>query len=505
MSGRILQGRDQRGRLELSADVCIVGSGASGAVAAQILSAAGRSVVVLEEGPHVPFERYRHFRPTQTLRHLYKDGGTTAAIGLGDTPLLSILAGRGVGGSSLLTGGVVYRIPEEVLARWAREEALTGFSPEELEESYLEVERRIGVQEVPASERSEAIHTFGRGAEERGLSLLPMRRNTIGCRGAGRCNFGCPHGAKRSVDHSYLPDALAQGTTILSDAKVTRLTIRGDAAEGVQGALTDEEGRRCGTFVVHARRTLLCASALSTPLLLLGEGVGRFSGRVGRGLTLHPGARVAAVFDEPQYGWKGAMQSAFLQSEDARLTYNAVWAPVSVLAAMYAGIGAQFVDAVARMDRLAAFGVMVHDHGGGRVHRLPGGGGLVTYRMAPEDKAALLHGIRTLASLWFDAGAKEVLVPVFGRAPLRSRDELASLQDVPGPRIECVTFHPLGTARMGVDAASAVVKPTGESWDVKRLYVLDGSIFPTSIGVNSQLPIMTLATKLARGIADEPR
>jgi choline dehydrogenase-like flavoprotein len=63
-----------------------------------------------------------------------------------------------------------------------------------------------------------------------------------------------------------------------------------------------------------------------------------------------------------------------------------------------------------------------------------------------------------------------------------------------------MAFHPLGSAKMSTAPEAGVVKTTGETWDVENLFVIDGSILPTSIGVNSQLPIMGISMMLARGL-----
>ncbi|WP_373048666.1 GMC family oxidoreductase N-terminal domain-containing protein [Vulgatibacter sp.] len=504
----ILEGRQHAGDLSLDADVVIVGSGAAGSVAAAICAEAGLSVIVLEEGGHVPPERYARFRPSETMQHMFRDAGTTAALGLGDTPLLSILAGRTVGGSSTLTGGVIFRIPEPVLEEWGRVHGLRGFSPADLEPAYKSVEETSSVHTVPASMQSRSTTFFARGARRLGYGLEPMRRNTVGCLGSSRCNFGCPHRAKMSVDLTYLLRARERGALVIADCRVTRLRIESGRAAGVEGRLLDGEGRRRGRVRIRARRVILAASALSTPLLLQREGVGRWSGHVGRHLSLHPAARVAAFFDEDVSGWKGAMQSAYADAfQDEGLTLNSIFTAPNVIAAMLPGIGREFTEYAGRMRHLATFGLMVHDEGGGRVWRLPGDRALFTYRMAPRDKARLIRGIKLLAETWFAAGAREVLLPVFGQRPIRSPDELAFLDDpnIRAKRFECLTFHPLGSARMGRDRSAGAVRETGETFDVEGLYVIDGSIFPTSIGVNSQLPIMALATKLAWGIAEDFR
>jgi choline dehydrogenase-like flavoprotein len=66
-----------------------------------------------------------------------------------------------------------------------------------------------------------------------------------------------------------------------------------------------------------------------------------------------------------------------------------------------------------------------------------------------------------------------------------------------------MAFHPLGSAKMSITDRGGVVKPTGETWGVDNLYVADGSVLPTSIGVNSQLPIMSISLMLARGVLQD--
>jgi choline dehydrogenase-like flavoprotein len=503
----VLEGRAHPGDLDDAADAIVVGSGASGAVAARLLAEAGWSVIVAEEGGYVRPEEYARFRPTETMRAMFRDAGTTTALGLGETPLLTILAGRAVGGSSTLTGGVIFRIPEAIADRWATELGLAELSPGRMEEVYAEVERELRVSAVPDALRSRSTALFAEGARRLGYELKAMRRNVEGCRGASRCNFGCPHLAKRSVDLTYLPAARRHGARVISDLRVTRLVVAGDRIAGVEGRLLDADGRARGRVRLHAPRVLLAGSALSTPLLLARAGVGRASGQVGRNLALHPAMRVAALFDEEVEGWKGALQSAYSDAFEAEgLTVNGAYAPLNVLAAMFPGAGPEFRERTARMRHLATFGVLVHDDAGGRIRRLPGGRPLITYRMSPRDRARMLKGVRLLAETFFAAGAREVYLPVFGLPPLRSADGLKFLEARPPiRRFECMSFHPLGTARMGVEPRRSAVGPTGETWDVRGLYVIDGSVFPTSVGVNTQLPIMAVATQLVRRLAERRR
>src|SRR5262249_47038011 len=118
------------------------------------------------------------------------------------------------------------------------------------------------------------------------------------------------------------------------------------------------------------------------------------------------------------------------------------------------------------------------------------------------DRGRLFLGIQTLGKMAFAAGAKEVLLPLFGSDTFKSAGELDFLTARPpsARRIECLSFHPLGSAKMATTHRGRGGKPPGESWQVDNLFLADGSVVPTSIGVNSQLAIMTMALKISRGL-----
>jgi choline dehydrogenase-like flavoprotein len=501
----VLRGREQAAPLSARVDVVIVGSGAGGAVLARELARDGRSVLVLEEGGHYSPAEYGAMTPSNSFRRLAREAGMSVALGIGDTPLISLLAGKCVGGSSVLTGGVCFRIPEQVLHGWSTELGLSGMTPEALAPYFSEVERLCHVEDVPVHMRSRASELFVEGADKLGIKMKTMRRNTNGCRGAARCNFGCPNGAKMSVDVSFLPDAVAHGTTVVSDALVERIDITGGTARGVRGRFLDAvTGEPRIPFEVRAKLVVVACGSMHTPILLRRSGLDNV--HIGRHLTLHPGVRIGALFDEEVDGWDGALQSVYTDHFiDEGIWLNGVYSPVNVLAAAFPGVGREHRRLVKHMPNLAFFGGMVHDDGGGQVRRWLSREPLVTYKMAKRDKGRLLKAIHILGTMAFAAGAREVLTPVFGMPTVKKAADLDFLLEgkLAASKVECMAFHPLGSAKMATSPEAGVVKPTGETWAVDNLFVCDGSVLPTSIGVNSQLPIMTVSMKLARGIADD--
>jgi len=501
----VLRGREQAAPFSASVDVVIVGSGAGGAVMARELARDGRSVLVLEEGGHYSPEEYGKLPPSQSFRRLARESGMSVALGMGDTPLISLLAGKCVGGSSVLTGGVCFRIPEEVLHVWSTELGLDRMSVEGVAPYFEEVEKLAHVEDVPVHMRSRGTELFVEGADKLGIPMKTMRRNTKGCKGAARCNFGCPNGAKMSVDVSFLPDAVAHGARIVSDALVERIDITGGRARGVRGRFLDGiTGEPNVRFEVRAKVVVVACGSMHTPILLRRSGLD--SVHIGRHLTLHPAIRIGALFDEEVNGWDGALQSVYSDHFlDQGIWLNGVYTAVNVLAAAFPGLGREHRRLVKKIPNLAFFGGMVHDDGGGQVRRWISREPLVLYRMIRRDKERLMKAIHILAKMAFAAGAREVLLPIFGMGTVKKLSEIDFLLEnkLPAGKVECMAFHPLGSAKMATTKEAGVVKPTGETWAVENLFVCDGSVLPTSIGVNSQLPIMSIGMMLARGLASD--
>lgn len=445
-------------------------------------------------------------RPSESLETMWREGGTTAVLGVGDTPIINVTMGRAVGGSSVLTGGVCFRTPDWVLSEWTEKHGLVGFTPRDLEPYFDDVEKRASISEVPVDARSKSTALWAQGAQARGIEVKPTRRNTVGCEGHAQCNFGCPIGAKMSVDRSYLPTAVEHGALIVSDVLVERAIQKVGCAAGVEGRLLGPDRKPRGKVKIHADTVVFAAGAAHTPELLWKSGV-RLK-HIGRNLTLHPAFRVIARFDEPVRGWSGALQSAYTDAfEDEGVTLISVFVPPFAVAAGVPGFGAAFTGRVRDLENLAMFGGMIHDEGGGRIYPNPfGREPIITYKMSKKDRALVPRVVREIGETFLAAGARELYLPVLGHDPVKP-SELAGLdlESVPMSRFECSSQHPLGTTRMGTSKHDSVVNDEGRVWDVDGLYVVDGGTVPTSLGVNPQETIMALATRFAERIYDRMR
>jgi choline dehydrogenase-like flavoprotein len=506
VTGAIVQAHDVRERalVEDSGDVVIIGSGAAGATAARVLTEAGLDVIVIEEGPHVPPAARRGDLYT-AFRRTWRDMGLQAARGRAITP---ILQGSCVGGTTSINGAITHRMPEAIFELWCKEHGAGDFlSQAELQRVYDTLDRELSVAPAPDL-------VFGRqnALMERAVQRLSwrgnrIRRNVRDCEGTGRCNQGCPNARKQSMDATYVPRAVQRGARVYATCAARKLIVERGRAAGVGGEFRDRErGLRGPALRAHARHAvILAASAIQSPLFLLDNRLGQRR-LVGRRLQAHPGTAVAGVFDEPVEQWYGATQgyeSTHFWHE--RMKFETVGMPLELAAVRLPGFGARLTRQLAAFGHVAFFGVQIRARAHGRVSRNALGGKSIAFDLGPEDVRTLKLGVFRLCELMLAAGAREVLPGVHGLPErIRSLDEIARLHDLPDdPRLfHCIASHVFGTAAMGRDARTSVVRPNGELHDLSGLYVTDSSVFPTNLGVNPQHSICALSWLAAENIAE---
>ncbi|HEX4421809.1 MAG TPA: GMC family oxidoreductase [Kofleriaceae bacterium] len=491
----VVSGRALRADTVIDADVVVVGSGAGGATVAAELAEAGFDVVVVEEGSYY---QTRDFTADSSamVRQLYRDGGVTMA--LGDPPIL-YQEGRAVGGSTVINGGMSWRTPDKILARWERELGLAGIA-RDLEPYFERVERRIHVAAMDAESIGTDNQLLKRGADAMGWKIIGNLRNQAHCAGSNRCAFGCPTGAKQSALVSYVPRALHYGARVYADVRVDHITRRGKRATGVVGT-AQGSGHR---LTVHAKLVVAACGAIHTPALLVRSGFRSPSGQLGHNLAMHPNVKVVAIFDEDVTGWKGAHQAFQVREfQDQGLLFAAVNMPPSVLAMSFPQRGAQLGRLMDHYDRMVLAGMLCEDTRTGRVRTI-NGRPQAFYQLAEADAANLKRGVVLLSELLFAAGARRILLPFHQAAELHDADAARRLldRDIPAHGWEVVTVHMMGTARMGADRSAAVTDPFGRVHDADRLIIADASLFPTSIGVNPMETIMALATRAAGHVID---
>jgi hypothetical protein len=470
-------------------EVAVIGSGAGGATVAKELAEKGRDVVILEEGEYFTRERFTR-RPLEMTALLYRDLGMTTAIGRVGIP---VPIGRTVGGTTTINSGTCFRVPEHVLGSW-KDAGDISITSDELGPDYDRVEQFIDVRPVPEELLGNSARLIRRGAAKLGMHGQPLRRNARHCQGSGVCCWGCPTDAKRSANVTWIPAALEAGARIAPGTRVERIELSG--ARRVVHSIRDGK-----PMAIEADAVVVSCGTLLTPSLLRRSGISHQ--QLGRNVSIHPAAKVAGLFDEEVRGWEGVPQGFGIHDLHGEgVLFEGIFTPPEFGALALPFVGPELTRVMERYVHLAAFGFMIEDRSVGVLRDGPDGRPLLFYELGRPEMEKIRRAVDVLSRIFFAAGAREVFVPVAGFESVRSEAELAafSAMRIKPAQVELSAFHPLGSCRASRDPSRGIVDHQLEAHDAERLFVCDGSVFPSSLGVNPQLTIMAFAQRAARHV-----
>lgn len=474
----------------------IVGSGAGGSVVAYHLAAAGAKVHVVERGPWLHPRDLSHDEPAMIAR-LYKDGGAQT----NNEADMFVLQGSCVGGSTVLTNAVCFRMPEDVRQAFAAGGFLLPAAA--LDESFRRVESVLGVLPLATELHNPATEVLVRGMIRSGAQPGSFRKALSKCLGCGYCNIGCRYGRKLDAATTWIPMAVRHGAKVQADTEVVRIEHRGDTVRSLlcRHTVTGEPSR------IVADRFVLAGGAINTPELLLRSGLHR--GRAGKGTSFNAGAIVFGDFPEPLDGFDGDQMC--VHHLDRRFVIEQIQNPPVSMALTLPGF---YGDHAARMQRyrhLAALGVLVPTAPSGEVflglgHRLFRplfDHADIRFRMAPDEMADFREGCKTAARALLAAGATRVFAPCASPVVIERPEHVDRLDDAMRTQRDLVGFgssHPQGGACAGGDARRFVVDPDFRVRGLRNLFVADASLFPASVRVNPMLSIMAVADFAVRAI-----
>jgi choline dehydrogenase-like flavoprotein len=503
--------------LELEADVVIVGTGAGGGTAAETLSKAGLRVVLLEAGPLKTSSDF-DMQERAAYRDLYQEG---TGRGTKDGGMV-ILQGRSVGGSTTVNWTTSFRTPPETLKFWAEQMGVSGCSVEEMAPYYEHMEQRLNIHkwQQPPNNNNGMLQ---KAAEKLGYSWATIHRNVRGCLNLGYCGLGCPVDAKQSMLVTTIPGALDHKAKLVHRARVVRVLRDGDVVKGVEAeALTSNvRGTTGQKITVRAVHTILAGGAINTPAVLLRSDVPDPHGRIGKRTFLHPTTLTMGIYEESIDPFYGAPQSIY---SDHFQWQNVDTGPVgfklevpplqpAFAAGFYSAAGE---DATQSMDRLNHTQCMIalmrdgfHEQSqGGAVELNDKGQPVLDYPVGEY----LLEGVRrawnTMLEMQFATGAKSARpAHVNGRHYTSWKEAKSAVADldVVAHKSKVGSAHVMGGCPMGDDPKQSVTNCDGKYHHLDNLHIMDGSLFPTSIGANPQLSIYGLVYKLSSQLLEQFR
>jgi choline dehydrogenase-like flavoprotein len=514
---KVIDGATLTKDLALECDVVIVGSGAGGGTAAEILSQAGLKVVIVEEGPLKSSSDFRMME-REAYPQLYQESAGRQT----KDKAITILQGRNVGGSTTVNWTSSFRTPAATLQHWQDAHGLKDYSSDAMAPWFAKMEERLSISAwpVPPNENNDVLK---RGCAKLAIPSGAINRNVKGCWNLGYCGVGCPTNAKQSMLVTTIPSALSAGATLLHRTRVDALTHQQGRVTGLQAVGMDEAGIRPGPhrITVKARHYVLSGGAINTPALMLRSSLPDPHSTLGKRTFLHPVNISAAIMAAKVEAYNGAPQTVYSDhfldtlALDGPIGYKLEAPPIHPILAgiTLQGFGTEHTSWMSRLPHMQVVIALLRDgfhpsSTGGTVGIRKDGSGVLDYPISDYVWDGMRRAFLTMAEIQFAAGAR-VVMPMHeeGKALTSWNEAKAHIAQLPMKPLRCrvVTAHVMGGCGMGADEKRSVIRGDGGHHQLENLSVFDGSAFPTSIGANPQLSIYGMVARNATRLAEKLR
>jgi choline dehydrogenase-like flavoprotein len=499
--------------LKLECDVVVIGTGAGGGVSAELLSKAGLSVILVEEGP-LKSSRDFKMREADAYPNLYWESAARKT----KDKAINILQGRAVGGSTTVNWTSSFRTPPATLAFWRERFGLHDYTVDALAPYFAQVESRLNVSAWQAAP-NENNEVLKRGGAALGIPIRTIPRNVRGCWDLGYCGMGCPVNAKLSMLITTIPAALDRDARLYTRLRAQRFEFDGNRIARLMCTALRADGlTESGTTIeIRARHYVAAGGAVNTPGVLLRSGAPDPYGVLGKRTFLHPTLISSALFESHIDGFAGAPQSLysdhFLETDaiDGPLGFKLESAPLHpvLFASTLHGFGSAHAQLMKQFTHAQVTLALLRDgfhpeSHGGRVELRGDGSAVLDYPLNAPIWEGARRALTVMAQIQFAAGAK-VVYPVHELAGgyanfAQARQAIAQLPMKP-LLTRMVSAHVMGGCGMAANERAGVVDSRGRHFQIENMSVHDGSIFPTSIGANPQLSIYGIVNRMTQQLA----
>ena len=489
---------------EITADVVIVGSGPGASVLAKGLIEQGRTVLIIERGDYTDPSQFNEDE-IEMVSKLYADG----ALQLASDFRFQVIQGSCVGGSSVVNNAVCFDTPDHVLDRWNDVKGLNaGLDLDRYKKCNEKINQDIGIRKMTKEDHlNPGGNKFMEGCINMGLIIPPNIASAVsaniaatsisgmpdGCLGCGYCNMGCAYGKKLSMLDTVLPDTqLKHGTDalkIIAACEVINLKSKGGRIVSLVAKFGS--GRKIS---VKANKFVVSAGAVSSSILLQRSGIA--TGKAGKHLSFNVGSPMNALFPEIINSYDGLQISHYLQLKPDRGYIFETWFnPPMFQSTVMPGWWDDHYKNMHRYNRFACTGVLVGSESNAEVRIAGLTKREIRYTPTKKDFDTLIDGLVLAGDIYFEAGADKVMPNSFSYYEFNNRTELKRLKELIKDNSELTlgTGHPQGGNIMSANKSLGVIDPGFKVYGYENLFVCDASVFPSSLGVNPQVSVMTMA------------
>ena len=496
-----------------NADVCIIGSGAAGAILGTKLAEGGKSVVLLEKGGYYDGEAMNQ-READMIPLLWKNAGANFTSNL----RIAVAQGCCLGGSTVINDAVCFRIPNIVINQW--NDIGVTISKDQWDKANDEVSKRIHVTEVTEEELNTNAMKLKQACEKYKIDGKDIKHwknnrncgqsftdpNLHSCVKCGFCHLGCHYDTKQSMLVTYIHDALNNeklNYKVYCNCQVEKITHDDNGiATGIDGIFVGNKGDEKHRIRVNAKVIIISAGAIASSHLLHKSNIG---GRnVGKKVALHPAPFVLGHFQEDIYSNRGIPMSYTCHEfgvtnhiKNGGFLIESIFLPIFQMAIAIPTFGIDHKRMMKEYNRYTMAGILTRDEPSGTVTISYNGNPKLDYNLSIQTVDDMARGMAIAAKMWFDIGATRVISSHIDMPEIKTKADIPKIKDAvrnnPGGLL-IGSAHPQGGNKMGDNQEECVVDSDCKVFGFNNLYVCDASVFPTAVGVNPQLTVMALAT-----------
>jgi len=513
----------------------VIGSGPAGATVAHELQQAGKKVVLVEQGPFVVWGSMNTMSYSKLM--FGSDAVTTSDNGI------LVRSGQAMGGGSTVNIDLAFSPLEDTIhsriANWIDKGYIDGrfYTTDRLAATYQWVRNIIHTRAVTQCELNRDNRALWDGANAYGVdpSLYHLNRFPQDLSPS-------PVTQKRDAARQLILPAMEDSTNPLSvipDVAVQELlfdtqsdgTVYASGASLLVNTPWTEYGNTivdpCGLNIppgtqvkIYAKNVILSAGTIGSTKILLNSAQNQpalKNPRIGKGLIMHPSFPLIGVFNERINLLEGLDSATYLDAFG--VTPGFIFETMSGMpaygAVLIPGNGLDVFKQITKFNQSVGFGVMLVDTpSDDNCITMNNGSVVLNYTLSEDDKARFRTGVAIAIRMMFLAGAKQVIIPtnenVLGLDnfdPMRGiyldniqQADLVeqNLQFIPN-RAVLTSAHLQATNKLGAAADTSVASTRQRIWnmvtkeEIPNLYLMDSSMYPTSVGANPMQSLYTFA------------
>lgn len=536
-----------------SIEYLVIGSGPAGATMASELQKAGKRVVLLEQGPWVVWGSM----DTMSYPRLMLNNDRMATV---DNSII-LRSGQAMGGGTTVNIDLAFSPLEATIqsriANWIDKGWIDGkyYSQERIAAAYQWVRKAIGTRTVTQSELNRDNRALWDGASQYGVdpSLYHLNRfdqllspSPVTQKRDAALQLILPAAQDANNPLSVLPDVSVQEVLLSAPGPDGNVKAIGAMITAVapwsdpqyQNTIIDPCNLNLplNTKInILADHVILCAGTIGSARILSQTGQREATVNnplTGRGIILHPSFPLIGVFNERINLLEGLDSATYLEAFGVTpgFIFETMGGMPAYGALLIPGTGKQVYEMITQFNHSVGFGVMLVDTPNDNNYvSFPNGTLEVRYTLSAGDKKRFANGVAIAIRMMFLAGAKQVIIPtnenVLGLpnfdpmvgvylTDIKQADLVEkNLQFIPNRTI-LTSAHLQATNKMGSSPANSVASTNQRIWNViakkeiPNFYLMDSSMFPTSVGANPMQSLYTFAKifseRLLGGMTEEP-